>query len=74
MGFGGFGAARYRAQYEQAKKDVATLPKRTVTTEEFVRLSLAAGSDEDDARKSAMFCRTLGGHTRVGDEMLTVEG
>lgn len=73
MAFGGFGAGAAYMRYAQEKQLAAALPRRCVSHDTFVKRFLAAGlGSVDDARLAAKLTTGLGGHTRVGAEMLKV--
>lgn len=60
-------------QNYMAEKYIAgKLPHRAVSRAEFVRLMMKKGLSRDKANLQATVCAAIGGHTRIGKEMLTV--
>ena len=49
------------------------LPSREVTREEFVRLMIADGKSESEAKAQAAFCVSLRSEVQIGNEVLYVK-
>lgn len=73
--FGGFGAGPYygKLKLQQGMKAFEQLPRREVTSKEFVRLMmLGRGLTDEQAGMQVRVAKAIGGWTRVGNEMLRV--
>lgn len=59
--------------YRQSLDEVSKLPHIEVTTEEFVKMLVAAGQTEEKAKSQANFAKGLGSSIRIGDQMVGVK-
>ena len=64
--FGGFGMHQYM------KGMHGNLPRIEVTEKDFIRMMVATGKTEDEAKAQAGFCKMLGSSVMIGEQMVSI--